>query len=216
MDKNSWELLNYVTDRVDQRTGATKAAKGEVSAMPSGATATAFEGAMQQAAMLAKLPIYHLRQSIEKDLEYAAMLICSNLDTDEVFQYFDGDQMKTEIMKVEAIRDLKIHIRLLMTRFRQREMRESSELAIKDAMTYLQVPEPEKAPMRILFIQAIKGLGFDNADAIIRPPIQQAPTVLGPDGQPVQSQSQPGNISPMTQGPQAMPPAVLPQNGAAA
>jgi hypothetical protein len=92
-----------------------------------------------------------------------------------VFSYFEGDQRKTAELVAEKAKGMDVNVRLLLTRFRQREMRDSAEAAIKDLQAYLSFPESEKGSVRPVFVQSIKGLGFDNADSIVRKPIAVDP-----------------------------------------
>jgi len=187
MDERTWQLMQFVIQVIQVRTGVTSAAQGEVSAMPSTATATGIESILQSASTLAKLPMLFLRDDLESALHYATELIFANFDGDEVFTYFEGDEAAVGALTAEQSRDISVNVRMLMTRLRQREMREASQMAIKDLMAYLQFPEEEKTNARQLFVQSIKGLGIDNADQIVRMPmIQQQPAgLVGPDGAPV-------------------------------
>jgi hypothetical protein len=179
LDQRTWELMQFMIQVIQVRSGVTSAAQGEVSSLPSTATATGIESIMQSASVLARLPIAQLRASLEKALLYAVKLIYANFERDEVFSYFEGDRQRARTLAASRVRDLEFNVRLLLTRSKQRESLESAGQALDLHARYVALPEPEKGPARPLFVQALKGLGFEQADAIIRPPRREKPMEKG-------------------------------------
>lgn len=183
LDERTWQLMQFMISVIQVRSGVTSAAQGEVSSLPSTATATGIESIMQSASVLARLPMGNIRAGLEKALLYAVKLIYANFDRDEVFTYFEGDEQRARTLEAVRVRDLDLNVRLLLTRFKQRESLESAQKAIDVHGRYVALPEPEKTSARPLYVQALKGLGFDQADAIIRQAIEEEkPTEISPDG----------------------------------
>jgi hypothetical protein len=110
----------------------------------------------------------NIRSGLEKALLYAVKLIYANFDRDEVFTYFEGDDQRARTLEAARVQNLDLNVRLLLTRFKQRESLDSAQKAIDVHARYIGLPEPEKGAARPLYVQALKGLGFDQADAIIR------------------------------------------------
>jgi hypothetical protein len=170
LDERTWQLMQFMIQIIQVRSGVTSAAQGEVSSLPSTATATGIESILQSASVLARLPIGNIRAGLEKALLYAVKLIYANFDHDEVFTYFEGDVQRARTLEAARVRNLDFNVRLLLTRFKQRESLESATKAMDVHARYVALPEPEKTAARPLYVQALKGLGFDQADAIIRQP----------------------------------------------
>lgn len=171
LDERTWQIMQFMIQMIQVRSGITSAAQGEVSSLPSTATATGIESIMQSASTLARLPIGNLKECFEKMLLYGCKLIYANLDQDEVYSYFDGDAQKAGTLIAEQVKGIDINVRLLLTRFKQRESVDNGQKATATLDWYLNLPEQEKAGPRIVAIQVMKGLGFNQADVIVRTPI---------------------------------------------
>lgn len=174
LDERTWQLMQMMIQVVQVRSGITSAAQGEVSSLPSTSTATGIESILQSASTLARQPMNTVKDGLEKSLLYVIKLIYANMNVQEVYSYFEGDQQKVGMLSPDLVKNLDMNVRILLTRFKQRENVEAAEKAITLVTTqYLPLSESEKGPIRPLFIQVVKGLGFDQADVIVRKPIQQ-------------------------------------------
>lgn len=183
LDERTWQLMQFMIQTIQVRSGVTSAAQGEVSSLPSTATATGIESILQSASVLARLPMGNIRAGLEKALLYAVKLIYANFDRDEVFTYFEGDDQRARTLEAGRVQNLDLNVRLLLTRFKQRESLDSAQKAIDVHARYIGLPELEKGAARPLYVQALKGLGFDQADGIIRQQ-QEEPPAPAPGGLP--------------------------------
>jgi hypothetical protein len=157
---------------IQVRSGITSAAQGEVSSLPSTSTATGIESILQSASTLARLPMNCVKGGLERSLLYAIKLIYANMSVQETFTYLEGDSQLSGMLDPSLVKHLDMNVRLLLTRFKQRENVEAAEKAITLVISqYLPLAESEKGPVRPLFIQSVKGLGFDQADTIVRKPL---------------------------------------------
>lgn len=201
LDERTWQLMQMMIQVVQVRSGVTSAAQGEVSSMPSTATATGIESILQSASTLARMPMGLMKGGLEKSLLYAVKLIYANMNRDEIFTYFEGEAQKVGTLEATRIKDLDMNVRLLLTRFKQRDNIEQSEKAITlVTQQYLPLPEPEKGAVRPLFVQAVKAMGFDQADTIVRQPILMVdPTTGQPAGQQLASLPPPAQAPPPAQ-----------------
>lgn len=182
LDERTWQLMQMMIQVIQVRSGVTSAAQGEVSALPSTSTATGIESILQSASTLARMPMNEMKRGLEQSLLYAIKLIYSNMDQAEMFTYLEGDQEQIGQLTQLQVKDLEMNVRLTMTRFKQREALESATKGAQFMAGYVALPEMEKEAQRPMFVQGMKGLGFDNANAIVRKPMQ---TVIDPaTGQP--------------------------------
>ncbi len=197
LDERTWDLMQFMIQIVQVRSGVTSAAQGEVSSLPSTATATGIESILQSASTLARLPLNCLKTDIEKALLYAVKLVYSNMDRDEIYTYFEGQKARAATLEAARVKDLDMNVRLMLTRFHQREMVETGEKAAGIMGTYAALPELEKQSQRPIYVQIIKGLGFDQADTVVREAIMlPAPGMPGADGMPAATEpgAQPENV----------------------
>lgn len=176
LDDRTAELQNLRMSVFQTRTGVTSAAQGDVSGLPSTNTATGIESILQSGSVLARQPINQVRDDITPALLYAAKLTYANMDLDEVFTYFEGDVQKAQTLEAMKVQNLDFNVHLLMTRYNDREKLESSKAAIDISNLWTLVPPAFQEPFRPLYVQALKSLGFQQADAMIKlPPMQIDP-----------------------------------------
>lgn len=205
LDERTWQLMQMMIQIVQVRSGITSAAQGEVSSMPATATATGIESILQSASTLARQPMNLMKDGLERSLLYALKLIYANMDRDEVYSYFEGDQQQVGTLEKVTVKSLEMNVRLLLTRFKAREAAEAVEKAMPLIELWITIPEQEKDALRPVFVQGAKGLGFNQAETIFRQAAQMDPAtgqliMPGTGGQPGQ--------------PMLMPPAGQPGTGA--
>lgn len=174
LDSRSMELMQTAIQIMQLRSGITSASQGDMTGLPQNNTATGIRQLMSRAAVLLKKPIRNLRRSFNLEFSLHTKLIYSNMNVEEAFLVGEGENMELLSLKPEQIRDLDIDVTLLLTQEQNQTKFESSQAAIAAFQAWIMVPEIEKANARILFLQAIKALEFDQVDDIIR---QAAPTL---------------------------------------
>lgn len=188
LDERTWQLMQMMIQIVQVRSGITSAAQGEVSSMPSTATATGIESILQSASTLARQPMNLMKHGLEQSLLYALKLVYANMDRDEIYTYLEGDMQMVGTLEKVTVKDIEMNVRLLLTRFKAREATEAVTKALPLVAQWIATPEQEKGPLRPVFVQGLKGLGFDQAESIIRQPAQLHPMtgqMLLPNGQPM-------------------------------
>jgi hypothetical protein len=182
LDSRTWELMQLMMQVVQLRSGITSAAQGGVESLPQNSTATGIEAILSSGNTIHRLPVRHVRKQIEGALTYCLKLIYTYFDADETFTYLEGENIREITLAAEKIQDIHFDIRLTMTRFRQKEQRESAKEAIMAVNEYLNnTREEDKPEVRALYVDILKSLGIQDADRIIRaplPPQPQAPPPL--------------------------------------
>ena len=165
------QLLNMIAQMVQMRTGITSAAQGEMKGVPSANTATGTRDIISRGATLIKWPIDTFKDDITHHLDFAVALIYANQDTDETFNYGEGEDAELLEIKRGDVRGLRMNITLTMTQSQSQTKLESANGAMDMLGKYLLIPEIDKAAARPLVIQGIKALGFNQADQIVRKPV---------------------------------------------
>lgn len=169
------ELMNQVLQMQQMRTGITSASQGELKGVPSANTATGTRDIISRGSTLLKWPIDDVRQDLLQAVAYAVKLLYANQDTDETFNWGEGDARELIELKVEEVRDMDVDVTFELSQTQNQELMQNAQAAVGFIQTYLAIPEPEKAAVRPLFVQLLNCLGFRNAEQSIREPIPMPP-----------------------------------------
>ena len=176
LDQRTWEILQLVMQMAQVRSGVTGASQGAVTNLPSNGTATGVQSIMMSGSVLHKLPIECVKEGFEDSLDINAQILYANQNRDETFAYMEGDATQLVTLNARNVKNLRLNIKLLLTRLHEREALESAKAAIEAVAQYLSViPENEKDQVRPLFIQVLKALRITGADSILRHAIPPAP-----------------------------------------
>lgn len=174
LDTRTMDLLQMMMQTVQLRSGISTASQGGIEAMPQNSTATGINAIINSGNVLSRLPIRHIRRTLEQATFFALKLIYANLDEEETFTYLEGENAKLLSLSRKQIETLDFDIRLTMNRFRQREQAETGQMAINIINGYLQTPEPEKEAVRQLYVDILKSFNIEDADRRVRRPIPQS------------------------------------------
>lgn len=168
MNGRSDQLMNQRLQMSQMTTGITSAAQGELSGVPSATTATGTMALQSRGALLIKDPIDQLADDTQKAVEYAVHLKYANQDTDETFTWGEGKDADLLEIKAGDVEGLRMNVSLSLVQSQSQTKLENARQAIAIAMEYTKIPETEKTSQRMLYVQAIRSLGFHEADDIIR------------------------------------------------
>jgi len=176
-DAGSWQLLEFFMKLNQLETGVTSSAQGGLGDMPATSTATGIQSVLASGSTLHKRPARAIRDGLADALWKLLTLLYSNHDADETFNYGEGENAAVATLTREDVKNLRLNVRLTMTRFRQREVIEHSQQAIQVHTQYLALPESEKAGARPLYVELLRNLDIPGSDKIIREPVQLPPPV---------------------------------------
>lgn len=165
------ELMNQVLQMQQMRTGITSASQGELKGVPSANTATGTRDIISRGSTLLKWPIDDIRADLLAAVAYAVKLLYANQDTDETFNWGEGDARELIELKVEEVADLDVDVTFELSQTQNQELMQNAQAAVGFIQSYLAIPEPEKAAVRPLFVQLLNTLGFRNAEQSIREPL---------------------------------------------
>jgi hypothetical protein len=164
-------LLNMMAQMAQMRTGITSAAQGEMKGVPSANTATGTNQIISRGATLLKWPIDTFKNDIDDSLEFTIHLIYANQDHDETFTWGEGESTALLEIARNDVHGLRLNVGLTLTQSQSQTKLTSATTAISIHGQYVMLPEPEKQSARPLFIQAVKNLGFNSAEDVIRKPV---------------------------------------------
>ena len=176
-DAGSWQLLEFFMKLNQLETGVTSSAQGGLGDMPATSTATGIQSVLASGSTLHKRPARCIRDGLADALWKLLTLLYSNQDADETFNYGEGENAAVATLTREDVKNLRLNVRLTMTRFRQREVIEHSQQAIQVHTQYLALPESEKAGARPLYVELLRNLDIPGSDKIIREPVELPPPV---------------------------------------
>lgn len=181
LDSRTWQIMELVMQMAQVRSGVTGASQGAVTNLPANGTATGVQSIMMSGSTLHKLPIDWIKGGLEKLLCLCASILYSRQNRDETFTYMEGDAMELITLHARNVKDLKLNIRILLTRLHEREAMENARAAIDAIMLYLrEIPEEEKDQVRPLFIQVLKALKISGADGMVRRGLPPPPDAKPP------------------------------------
>lgn len=167
LDNRTWELMNLRSQVTQLRGGVTNVSQGGVESLPQNSTATGVEAILNSGNVLSRLATGHLRESIEPAISLCIKLIYRHQDRAETFTYLEGDHPEVFTISPEDVENLEMNVRLTLTRFRNREMRENAKIAQDAFAQYLQFPPEDREAVRQFTVNVIRSVGFDDAEHIV-------------------------------------------------
>lgn len=168
LNGRSVELMNQALQMSQMRSGITSAAQGELKGVPQSNTATGVNAIISRGAQLVKWPINQLVRDLTLAVEYAVHLLYANQDRDETFTWGEGKDAELLEIKAGDVRGLRANVTLSLAQSQNQTKLQSSQAAIQIGQAYVQLPETEKQSQRRMYLQAIKALGFEDSDRIVR------------------------------------------------
>jgi hypothetical protein len=180
--------------------GVMNEAEGQVAGTPSSDTATGINANAETADNLLWEQMGHLEGEegcggLTGLIQQGVNLTLWHLDPIETFTYMEGDTQKIETLRREEVQNLRMNVRLLLTRRKVRQQMEQDDKAVQLMMNYTQtilsgmqqgLPLETLQAIRQLFIQRAKGLEVQQADRVFFDPAtlqMQAPPPGLPPGE---------------------------------
>ena len=168
------QLMQQMIQFLQLRTGNVSASQNQMTGIPSNDTATGSKLIANKADTLTTCQIDQMMTDLEKPVEFCVHLNYANQDRDETFTWGEGKDAKLLEIKANDVQGLRINVSLALSQSQNLQKLEAAKVAIQIYMQYPAIPETDKAGARVLFIQALRSLGFNEADTIIREPIMDA------------------------------------------
>jgi hypothetical protein len=125
------------------------------------------------------LYLSHLEPGLQSVIQRAAALIFANLDAEEVFTFFEGDTQIEGSIRPDDVREMNLHVSLLLTRYRGEQLLQSSAQAANLVTQYYGLAPVVQARVAPLYRDMLKALQVNFADEIIAP-MDAMPTTAPP------------------------------------
>ena len=181
LDERTWDIMQLRIQMAQLRKGVAAAAQGGFVSLPQNTTATGIDAIMASGDVLARKPINEVKVGLQGALSMALKFIYANQNEDETFTYLEGEHPEIVTITADSVRNLDINVRIVMTRFQHRTMRENAQVAMQAVAQYIALMPPEREAMRPFLLQLLKSLGFDSADSLVaKPDTGAAEAVVAP------------------------------------
>jgi len=128
--------------------------------------------------LLLKDPIDQLASDTEKIIEYSVHLKYAHHDTEETFTWGEGKDAELLSIKPGDVAGLRMNVSLTLVQSQSQTKLENARNAIAIAKEYSMLPETEKTSQRTLYVQAIRSLGFHEAEDVIREAVTDPASIL--------------------------------------
>jgi hypothetical protein len=210
LDSRTWQLMELFLQLIQLESGVTNASQANVSDLPSNTTATGINSMLESSSVLHRDILDDFKRDVEKVVELAADLVYRNQDTNETFTYLEGQAEEVlELAQATRLRNMRLNLRLVMTRARLQAQRDASLAALNLVYGFLQQPPPVQERARPIATQALKAMEIEGAEAALAP-FEPQPT--RPAAGPGQEPDDQGQIVDAGQSPApALPSNVIPE-----
>jgi hypothetical protein len=178
------EMIEFVMQLMMNESGVMSANDSNVAGLDSTKLATGIRNIERNGQELFSLFLGHLDPGVSDMLSKHVKLIMVNLDTMEVYRYFEdgeGGEGAGEFRQIDPgdIANLEIDTRILMTRHRGEQVLESNIRSVQVVKDYYAQPYEVQIQTKDMFIDILKALQIQNANKIIVPLQIMPPTTEG-------------------------------------
>lgn len=168
------EMIEFVMQLMMNESGVANANDGQVAGLDSTKLATGIRNIERNGQELFSLILGHLDPGVSDVLSKNVKLIMVNLDSMEVYRYFEeaeGGEGVGEFREIDPgdIANLEIDTRILMTRHRGEQVLESNIRSVQVVKDYYMQPYEVQVQTKDMFIDILKALQIQNANKVIIP-----------------------------------------------
>lgn len=172
VDIKTQQLIDFVFGIVQLWLGVSNMAQGDYQALAPANTATGVEATLREASKIGRRWMRRIVRGFEEHLTKLVQVSMATMDEEEVFEYMEGDVRAFGVMTPEAIRDIGINVRVMLSQDQGQRAVEKANLALQTQERYFQSP-PEMRPfMRPMLKRILDAMGFEKTDELLP---QEAP-----------------------------------------
>ena len=172
VDIKTQELIDFVFGIVQLWLGVSNMAQGDYQALAPANTATGVEATLREASKIGRRWMRRIVRGFEEHLTKLVQVAMATMDEEEVFEYMEGDVRAFGVMTPEAIQDIGINVRVMLSQDQGQRAIEKANLALQTQERYFQSP-PEMRPfMRPMLKRILDAMGFEKTDELLP---QEAP-----------------------------------------
>ena len=172
VDIKTQELIDFVFGIVQLWLGVSNMAQGDYQALAPANTATGVEATFREASKIGRRWMRRIVRGFEEHLTKLVQVAMATMDEEEVFEYMEGDVRAFGVMTPEAIRNIGINTKVILSQDQGQRAIEKANLALQTQDRYFQSP-PEMRPfIRPMLKRILDAMGFERTDELLP---QEAP-----------------------------------------
>lgn len=144
-------------------------AQGDYQALAPANTATGVEATLREASKIGRRWMRRIVRGFEEHLTKLVQISMATMDEEEVFEYMEGDVRAFGVMTPEAIEEVGINVKVILSQDQGQRAIEKANLALQTQERFFQSP-PEMRPfMRPMLKRILDAMGFENTDELLPP-----------------------------------------------
>lgn len=186
-------LLNLFMQAMQLKSGVINGADQAQAGLPTPDTATGVNEIHDSGQELFSHFVGNMYFTAKDILQANIDLIYANLNREEVFNYFNGEENEILALTPDDVRDLALNVTLVLSKSQERKALQIGQQADQSVDTFYQRPYPIQQRTAQFTRQRLKALGISQSDKVIDP---IDPALMAPQGQPGQP-GQPTNVTQM-------------------
>jgi len=167
MEAFEWQIFQFFVSLIQLITGISNAAQGDVSSLPSTATATGTKSIIEEGNKLYRMFIRRCQGSFEREISGNVRLIQQNVEQVRVFRYNKGLHEVVARVNPEDIRELDFDVKIVLSKYGQQQRAQAIQGALQIVQTWIGTPPEYQVRLRDLFIQLLNSIGIIEADSIL-------------------------------------------------
>jgi hypothetical protein len=172
VDVRTQELIDFIFGIVQLWLGVSNMAQGDYQALAPANTATGVEATLREASKIGRRWMRRIVRGFEEHLTKLVQVSMATMDEEEVFEYMEGDVRAFGVMTPDAIRNIGINTRVILSQDQGQRAIEKANLALQTQDRYFQSP-PEMRPfIRPMLKRILDAMGFERTDELLP---QEAP-----------------------------------------
>jgi hypothetical protein len=172
VDIRTQDLIDFVFGIVQLWLGVSNMAQGDYQALAPANTATGVEATLREASKIGRRWMRRIVRGFEEHLTKLVQVAMATMDEEEVFEYMEGDVRAFGVMTPDAIRNIGINTRVILSQDQGQRAIEKANLALQTQDRYFQSP-PEMRPfIRPMLKRILDAMGFERTDELLP---QEAP-----------------------------------------
>ena len=169
VDIRTQDLIDFVFGIVQLWLGVSNMAQGDYQALAPANTATGVEATLREASKIGRRWMRRIVRGFEQHLTKLVQVSMATMDEEEVFEYMEGDVRAFGVMTPDAIRDIGINVRVILSQDQGQRAIEKANLALQTQDRYFQSP-PEMRPfIRPMLKRILDAMGFEKTDELLPP-----------------------------------------------
>jgi hypothetical protein len=167
VDIRTQDLIDFVFGIVQLWLGVSNMAQGDYQALAPANTATGVEATLREASKIGRRWMRRIVRGFEEHLTKLVQVTMATIDEEEVFEYMEGDVRSFGVMTPDAIRNIGINTRVILSQDQGQRAIEKANLALQTQDRYFQSP-PEMRPfIRPMLKRILDAMGFEKTDEFL-------------------------------------------------